>query len=122
MFFVPVFAWLLAAQAVLLPLAKAHAAQTMGTSGALAVFCSSVLPVQGDEPQDSAAKQVHDFGCCTLASRLDLSTPVAVPSAPEPLVLVERVATRLHHAQAQSRAPPEITATPLAARAPPALG
>lgn len=117
-FFVPVFAWLLVAQSVLLPLAKAHAAFARGDN-ALAILCSSTLPVSGDPGDDLPPKKVHDCSCCTLAGRLDLDSPVATLVAPPPLVTPAVAEQRVAYVLPQGRAPPAITATPASARAPP---
>jgi hypothetical protein len=119
MFFVPLFAWLLVAQAILLPLAKAQAASLAGTDSALAILCSHALPLPGDAQDDGAAKKVHDFGCCTLAGRLDLDQPLATLTAPLPLIAPAQLVQRVAYALPQGRAPPAITATPSQARAPP---
>lgn len=119
MFFVPLFAWLLVAQSVLLPLAKAHAAARSGADSALAVLCASTLPAPAESGDDAPPRMVQDCGCCTLASRLDLDTPVATLTAPLPRVAPAVVAQPLAYTLPQSRAPPAITATPASARAPP---
>lgn len=119
MFFVPIFAWLLVAQSILLPLAKANAAARAGADSALAILCAPNLPVPGESGQDLPPRQVHDCGGCTLASRLDLDTPVATLAAPVPLVAPVTAEQHVTYLLPQGRAPPAITATPASARAPP---
>lgn len=119
MFFVPLFAWLLVAQSILLPLAKAQAAERAGISGVLAILCSPTLPVPGDTGDDAAVRQVHDFGSCTLAGRLDLDLPVASLAAPVALLVPVPPEQQAAYTRPPSRAPPAITATPASARAPP---
>lgn len=121
MVFVPVLAWLLVAQTMLLPLARAHAAQAFGVDSALAVVCSASLPIPGVAGEDNGNRKVHDFGCCTLQSRINMDLPVALPAAPAPVVRILGVSSAVVYALPQGRAPPDITATPRAARAPPAL-
>jgi hypothetical protein len=120
MFFVPVFAWLLVAQSVLLPRAKAHAAERAGVSGVLAVLCSPTLPVASETGDELPPKMVQDCGCCTLATRFDLDTPVAALVTPLPLVNPALAGQPIAYVLPQGRAPPAITATPASARAPPA--
>lgn len=116
----PVFAWLLVAQSLLLPLAKVRAAEATGAGYALAVLCSTTLPHsgEGDEPE---GKRIHDLGCCLVCSRFVLDAPIAVltrfPAMPAP----EQALHPAPHALPQSRAPPAITATPLQSRAPPSF-
>lgn len=119
MFFVPLFAWLLVAQSILLPVAKAQAAALAGGDSALTILCSSTLSLPGDASDDPAPKKVHDFGCCTLAGRIDLDLPVAVLSAPLPLIEPAQAEQHVAYLLPQGRAPPATTATPSAARAPP---
>jgi hypothetical protein len=75
-FFVPVFAWLLVAQGALLPLAKVRASEVSGAGSALAVLCSTTLPLSGDgnEPE---GKRIHDLGCSLVCGRFvyPVSTP-----------------------------------------------
>lgn len=119
--FVPLFAWLLIAQTILLPLARAEAAVRAGGDAALSILCSSTLPEIGETGDDRGARQVHDFGCCTLGGRLDLDLPVAVLQPPPALPRAEPVVATPTYWLPQGRAPPDITASPRAARAPPSL-
>lgn len=118
-FLVPVFAWLLAAQSILLPLAKAQAVTLAGGDAALSILCSSTLPTSGGEGDDTEPRKVHDFGCCTLAGRLDIDLPVATLVAPMLLDAPAALVQNADYVQPQGRAPPAITATPSAPRAPP---
>jgi hypothetical protein len=118
-FFVPVFAYLLAAHAVLYPIGRAHAIERAGLDQTLAVLCltGNLSPSHSDENIPEPHR--HDLGCCTLASRLTLEPPLAVIAVLEPFivpVLVERIQV---YEIAQSRAPPPIVATPIQSRGPP---
>jgi hypothetical protein len=118
-FFVPLFAWVLVAQAIMLPLARAGAVERAGQDAALAIICAPTLPIPGETGEDSGHRQVHDLGCCTLNARHDPTPPLAVAAPPLPLSAPARVATRIAYALPQGRAPPAITAQPRSARAPP---
>jgi DUF2946 family protein len=115
-FFIPLFAQLLIVQSMLLPLARAQAAQVAGTDAALGIICSSTLPHPAGEDGGSA-ERVYDLGCCLLCDRFVLKAPSLVATrepvfAPPVLVLRAFVLP-------QGRAPPAITATPRQPRAPP---
>ena len=118
-FFVPVFAYLLAAHAVLYPIGRAHAIERAGLDQTLAILCltGNLSPSHTDENIPEPHR--HDLGCCTLASRLGLEPPLAVIAVLEPFV----VPVLVEHIQvfdiARSRAPPSIVATPIQSRGPP---
>jgi hypothetical protein len=120
-FFVPLFAWLLIAQSVLLPLVRAEAAVRAGGDSSLAILCSSSLPLAGEAGDERGARQVHDFGCCTLGGRLDLDVPVAVLQLPLRVPEIVPSFSAVTYWLPQGRAPPDITAHPRSARAPPFL-
>lgn len=118
-FFVPLFAYLLAAHAVLYPIGRAHAIEAAGLDRTLAVLCLTGNIDLSHTDENIPEQHRHDMGCCTLASRLILDPPLAIPVRLEPViapVLVEQ-----HHVFAfpQSAAPPAIIATPLQSRGPP---
>lgn len=116
------FAYLLLAQSVLVPIARAKAAELAGHDAALSIICSSNLSVQGEDGAPSDKKQVHDFGCCTLAARIMLDVPALLPVLFAPVVEPVLVAHRIAFALPQGRAPPAITSTPSQSRAPPLAG
>jgi len=120
-FFVPLLAYLLVAQSILLPVARAQAVEFAGIDAALGIICSTTLPVPNEDGSDAGKKHVHDFGCCVLCARLSLDTPAVLPTpivfAAKPAFFVREMAYVLP----QGRAPPAITATPSRSRAPPAV-
>jgi len=120
MFFVPILAYLLVVQSVLLPVARAQAIELAGQDAALSIICSTTLPVSGEDGSDPGKKHVHDLGCCTLCARAALDVPAVVPVAVDFPREPARIGQTLAFVPCQSRAPPAITATPTQSRAPPA--
>lgn len=120
-FLVPLFAWLLAAQSIALPLVRAKTVEALGADSAIHVLCSASLPVPGDGERDGDQRQVHDFSCCTLACPVALAQPAPVAAAPVVFPPVPVARPVLYFTMPQGRAPPASTTRPLQPRAPPAL-
>lgn len=121
MFFVPIFVWMLVAQSLLLPLARARAAVVTGSDAALAILCSSTLPNPAGDDGGESGRGIHDLGCCLLCGRFVVDAPMLaltrLPAVLEPV----RQPVRIAFERPQSRAPPAITATPSRSRAPPSF-
>lgn len=120
--FVPIFVWILVAQSLLLPLAKARAIEAAGTDAALAIICTSTWPQpSGDEGGTGGGERIHDLGCCLLCGRFVLDTPMLVSTRLPVVAAPARQPILIAFERLQSRAPPATTATPSQSRAPPSF-
>lgn len=118
-FFAPLLAYFLAAQTILMPLARAKANEAAGIDAALGILCLTLDQTSGHDEGGTPKKHGHDLGCCLPGLRFALDTPVAILSGVIDIVEPTTLVIPVVFGQQQSRAPPATTATPSQSRAPP---
>lgn len=124
-FFVPLLAYFLAAQTVLMPLSRAKAYELAGLDPAYGVLCltqetgSTHSPTEMEGEKEDTSNHPHELGCCLPGGRYVLDAPVLHVSLFEPVLEDIRFGQPVLYILPQGRAPPAITATPAQARAPP---
>lgn len=117
----PLFAWLLVAQSVVLPLAKANAIELRGTDAALSILCARAFSVPAPGEDHSNEHHLHDQGCCTLCARAGLLPPLGLAAQLVSFEAPVRVPSLVAREGAPSHGPPPIAQRTLQPRAPPIL-
>jgi hypothetical protein len=118
-FFAPLLAYFLAAQTILMPLARAKANEAAGIDAALGILCLTLDQTSDHDEGGQPKKHGHDLGCCLPGLRFAMDAPVAIIASVVDIVEPEAIITPVVFGQPQSRAPPATTATPSQSRAPP---